>query len=259
MGPKVDKESKPDSTKSKESEPSKKKSPFVSRTEDIRVLIKKKHTSPNKDAIIQVYKGQPKSIDGFDDWDGISKMIGYHTGEVDETLATLQKGAVPPPYHEELIQFRFTDNALTSASNTSSTKALCSDSRFIKRSKEDMKPGSLLNPTPVSDSSSKTAPYSSSKADFSSKSGSSSGSNESKSGSTSSFTSMLGSKKNDDKKDDNKKDDNKKGDNKKGDNKKGDNKPGSDSSDKSANVPEDIESKRSNVAQKVKEAIKNKK
>ena len=90
----------------------KKTKAFAGRTEDIRVLIKSKHTSPNKEAIIEVFKGQPKQIDGFDDLDGITKMLGYHASEVDELLTTLQKGVKGPPYHEELIQYIFKDGAI---------------------------------------------------------------------------------------------------------------------------------------------------
>jgi hypothetical protein len=98
------------------------KKPFAGRTEDIRVLIKNKHTSPNQDSIIEVFKSGP-SIDGIDDADGIAKMINFHTNEVDETLATLQKGLIGPPYHEELIQFRFKDKPI--ASKDLPRSALC--------------------------------------------------------------------------------------------------------------------------------------
>jgi hypothetical protein len=104
----------------------KKTQPFAGRTEDIRVLIKSKHTSPNKEAIIEVFKGQPKQIDGFDDLDGIAKMLGYHASEVDELLTTLQKGVKGPPYHEELIQYRFKDGAIRAPSG-STNYLLCSE------------------------------------------------------------------------------------------------------------------------------------
>jgi hypothetical protein len=104
----------------------KKTQAFAGRTEDIRVLIKGKHTSPNKEAIIEVFKGQPKQIDGFDDSDGISKMLGYHASEVDELLTTLQKGVKGPPYHEELIQYRFKDDAIRAPSG-STNYLLCSE------------------------------------------------------------------------------------------------------------------------------------
>jgi len=104
----------------------KKNQTFAGRTEDIRVLIKSKHTSPNKEAIIEVFKGQPKQIDGFDDLDGIAKMLGYHASEVDELLTTLQKGVKGPPYHEELIQYRFKDGAIRAPSG-STNYLLCSE------------------------------------------------------------------------------------------------------------------------------------
>jgi len=103
----------------------KKKQPFSGRTEDVRVLIKKKHTSPNPEAVIEVHRGQPKTIDGIDHLDGIAKMLGYQASEVDELLATLQKGVVGPPYHEELIQFRFKDNVITSGKDHIETSILC--------------------------------------------------------------------------------------------------------------------------------------
>jgi hypothetical protein len=97
----------------------KKPQAIAGRTEDIRVLIKSKHTSPNKEAIIEVFKGQPKQINGFDDLDGIAKMLGYHAGEVDELLTTLQKGVKGPPYHEELIQYIFKDGAIRASPSVS--------------------------------------------------------------------------------------------------------------------------------------------
>lgn len=104
----------------------KKPQAFAGRTEDIRVLIKSKHTSPNKEAIIEVFKGQPKQINGFDDSDGITKMLGYHASEVDELLTTLQKGVKGPPYHEELIQYRFKDGEIRAPSG-STNYLLCSE------------------------------------------------------------------------------------------------------------------------------------
>lgn len=104
----------------------KKPQAFAGRTEDIRVLIKSKHTSPNKEAIIEVFKGQPKQINGFDDSDGIAKMLGYHASEVDELLTTLQKGVKGPPYHEELIQYRFKDGEIRAPSG-STNYLLCSE------------------------------------------------------------------------------------------------------------------------------------
>ena len=110
----------------------KKPQAFAGRTEDIRVLIKSKHTSPNKEAIIEVFKGQPKQINGFDDSDGISKMLGYHASEVDELLTTLQKGVKGPPYHEELIQYRFKDGAIRAPSG-STNYLLCSENSKLNK------------------------------------------------------------------------------------------------------------------------------
>ena len=124
----------------------KKTQAFAGRTEDIRVLIKSKHTSPNKEAIIEVFKGQPKQIDGFDDLDGIAKMLGYHASEVDELLTTLQKGVKGPPYHEELIQYRFKDGAIRVPSG-STNYLLCSENSTSGKG-DALKPGNRSSSGP---------------------------------------------------------------------------------------------------------------
>jgi len=154
-----------------------KKSQMVAgRVDDIRVLIKGKHTSPNKETIIEVFKGQPKQIDGFDDLDGIAKMLGYHASEVDELLTTLQKGVKGPPYHEELIQYIFKDGAI---------RALPSGSTNLNKNRIGEKSNSGPGSSQSGPGSSNSGPGSSQSGPGSSKSGpgsSKSGPDSSKSG-----------------------------------------------------------------------------